>query len=103
MDAQRQISLRNRDVLDPKGKERREENSWKYDQGEDSFNMEAEIVKIKIYVPLTKLLKNSEYHSKISIVLQPSGEISTILDSLNLEDDRLPILFSLHVDEPSNE
>ena len=31
LDAQRQIILRNRDVLDPKGKERKEENSWKYD------------------------------------------------------------------------
>ena len=65
--------------------------------------MEAETVKIKIYVPLTKLLKNSEYHSKIATILQASGEISTISDSLNLEDDRLTILFGLHVDEPSNE
>ena len=91
-----------KNVPDPKGKERREANSWKYDQGEDSFNMEAEIVKIKIYVPLTELLKNSEYHSKIVTVLQPSGEISTISDSLNLEDDRITILFSIHVDEPYN-
>ena len=65
--------------------------------------MEAEIVKIKIYVPLTKLLKNSEYHSKIATVLQPSGEISAISDSLNLQDDRLTIMFVPHVDEPSNE
>ena len=60
-------------------------------------------MKIKISVPITELLKNLEYHSKIAIVLQPLGGISAISDSLNLQDDRLTILFNPHVDEPSNE
>ena len=100
MDSSPRDNLNN--VLEPKGKERREEKPHKSNQGHASFNLEAEITKIKISNPLIELLKNSEYHSKIVTVLQPSGEISTISDSLNLEDDRLTILFSIHVDEPYN-
>ena len=87
LDAQRQIRLGNRDVPvvknketwnkystskpendappkdnpksvpEPKWKERREDNPRSSDQGQTSFIMEVEIAKIKIYVPLTELLK----------------------------------------------
>ena len=60
-----------KNVTDPKRKERKEDNPRSYDQGQISFILEAEINKIKISIPLTELLKNSEYHSKISIVLKP--------------------------------
>ena len=56
----------------PKGKERREDNPTSIEQGQTSFRLEAEIAKIKIFVPLTELLKNFEYHSKIATVLNPS-------------------------------
>ena len=65
--------------------------------------MEAEIAKIKIFVPLTELLKNYEYHSKIATVLKPPGESSVISDSLNLQDDSPTILYGPHVDDSTDE
>ena len=65
--------------------------------------MEAKIANIKISIPLTKWLKNSEYHSNISMVFQPLGEISDISNSLNLQDDNPTILSISHVDEPFDE
>ena len=47
-------------VTEPKGKENKEDNPRNSDQGQTSFNLEAEIEKINIYVPLTKLLRNYE-------------------------------------------
>ena len=63
-----------KNVIEPKGKERKEDNPRISDQGQTSFSLEAEIAKIKIFVPLTELLKNSEYHSKIATVLKPKGK-----------------------------
>ena len=62
---------KSKNVLDPKGKEQIKDNPKRSDHGQTSFSLEDEIAKIKIYVPLTKLLKNLEYRSKFSIVLQP--------------------------------
>ena len=87
-------------VLEPKGKERREENPRSVDQGQTSLSLEDEISNINISVPLTELLKTSEYHSKISIVLKPPGEISAISDSLNLQDEIPTILSVPHVYDP---
>ena len=133
MDLQRQIGLRSRDVpvmrnkdagnkssaskpknyappkyssknvIEHKGKDKKEDKQRILDQGQTSFSLEAEIVKIKISVPLTELLKNYEYHSKIATVLKPPGEISEISNSLNLQDDSPTILFGPRVDEHSNE
>ena len=63
-----------KNVPEPKGKERREDNPRGSDQGQASFSLEVEFDKIKISVPLTELLKNSEYHSKISTVFKPQGK-----------------------------
>ena len=73
-----------KNLPDPKGKERREDNPRIADQGKTFFILKAEIAKIKIYTPLTKLLKNFEYHSKIATILKPLGEIYAISDSLNI-------------------
>ena len=67
------------------------------------LSLEEVIANIKIYVPLTELLKHSEYHSKIATVLKPPGEFSEMLDYLNLQDDSPTILFGPHIDEPSDE
>ena len=69
---------------EPKEKKRREDNPRSVEQGKTSFILEAEISKIKIFVPLTELLKNFEYHSKIATVLKPLGEISVVSNRLNL-------------------
>ena len=86
-----------KNVPEPKEKKRREDNPRSVEQGKTSFILEAEISKINIFVSLTELLKKSEYHSKISTVLKPPGEISAVSDSLNLQDGRPTILFGPHV------
>ena len=48
-----------KNVSKPKGKERREDNPRRSDQGQTSFNLEDEIANIKISAPVTELLKNS--------------------------------------------
>ena len=65
-------------VTEHKWKERKEDNPRISDQGQTSFSLEVEIAKVNIFVPLTELLKNSEYHSKIATVLKPLGQISAI-------------------------
>ena len=66
-------------------------------------NLITETTNIKIYVSLTKFLKNYEYHSKIVAVLKPLREVTAILDSLNIQDDSPTILFVPHVDESIDE
>ena len=62
-----------KNVTDPKGKDGKEDNPRQSDQGKTSFSWEGEIEKIKISIPLTKLFKNYEYHSKIATMLKPLG------------------------------
>ena len=92
-----------KNITDPKGKEKKEDNQKGSNQGQTFFSLEDEISKIKIYIPLIELLKNYEYHSKVSTVLNPPGEVSKRSDSLNLQDDSPTILFGPHVDAPSDE
>ena len=46
-----------KNVLEPKGKERKEDNLRSPDQVETSFSLETKIANIKIFVPLTELSK----------------------------------------------
>ena len=62
-----------KNVTKPKGKYKKEDNPRSSDYGKSSFSLEDEITKIKIFVHLTELLKNYEYHFKISTVLNPPG------------------------------
>ena len=54
-------------------------------------------------VPLAELLKNADYQSRISKVLNPPCENPVVADALNLQDDDPAILFGPHVDEPTGE
>ena len=54
-----------------------------------SFNLENEISKLKVSVPLTELLKNSVYKSQVSKVLQ----IDPLSDMVNVEDDYPELIF----------
>ena len=80
-------------VSEPKGKEKKEDNPRSSYQGKTYFSLDAEIAKIKISIPLTDLLKNPEYHSKIATVLKPPGEVSSMSYSLNLQYDNPIFLF----------
>ena len=75
------------DVINPEGKEKKNDNPRRSDQGYTYFSLEDEIEKIKIFVPLIELLKILEYYSKIAIVLKPTGEFSSMSDSLNLQEE----------------
>ena len=48
-----------------------------------SFNLESEISKLKVSIPLTKLVKNSNYKHHVSRILQ----IYPLSDMVNVEDD----------------
>ena len=65
-------------VIEPKGKERKEDNPRNPDQGQTSFSLQVKIAKIKFFVPLTGLLINSEYKSQITSVLKPPVETYAI-------------------------
>ena len=54
-----------------------------------SFNLENEISKLKVSVPLTELVKNSVYKSQVSKVLQ----IDPLSDMVNVEDDYPELIF----------
>ena len=54
-----------------------------------SFNLESEISKLKVSVPLTELVNNSVYKIQISKVLQ----IDPLSDMVNVEDDYPELIF----------
>ena len=61
-----------------KGKDSKEDNLRRWDQAQNYFSIEDKVAKINISIPLTELLKNFEYHSKIATLLKPREEISEI-------------------------
>jgi hypothetical protein len=61
-----------------------------------SFNLEREINKIKILVPLVELAKNPMYRKQIAKMIKFSDDESHA-DAINLEDDRPTIMFGLHI------
>jgi hypothetical protein len=61
-----------------------------------SFNLESEINKIKIPVPLVELAKNPMYKKQIAKMINFSNTESHA-DSINLEDDNPTIMFGLHI------
>ena len=48
-----------------------------------SFNLETEISKLKVSIPLTELVKNSHYKSDIAKTLK----VDPLSDMVNVEDD----------------
>jgi len=99
------VALKNlsKSVPEPKYKEKKDENSRHAEKASTSFSLETEITKIKIAVPLSELLKNVDYQSRITKVLSPSRESFIVEDSFNIQDDDPAILFGPHVDKPSGE
>ena len=61
-------------IPEPKAKEKRVEDPKQVEPTSTSFSLENEIAKIKIAVPLSELLKNADYKSRISKVLNPPCE-----------------------------
>jgi hypothetical protein len=62
-----------------------------------SFNLENEINKIKIHVPLVELAKNPMYRKKIAKMINFS-DAQSHADVINLEDDRPTIMFGQHIE-----
>jgi hypothetical protein len=63
------------------------------------FNFEHEMEKIKISVPLNELIRKGEYWEQIITMLKIGGA----LDTLNVRDDHLAILFGSRFKETSDE
>jgi hypothetical protein len=62
-----------------------------------SFNLENEINKIKILVPLVELAKNLTYRKQIAKMINFS-DTESHADTINLEDDSPTIMFGLHIE-----
>ena len=60
-----------------------------------NFNLENEINKIKIPIPLVELAKNPIYRKQISKMIIFSEDESQV-DVINLEDDKPNIVFAPH-------
>lgn len=97
------LKILSKSIPEPKAKEKKVEETKHVKPASTSFSLENEIAKIKIAVPLSELLKNADYQSQISKVLNPPWDNPAVTDSLNLQDDDPTILFGPHVDEPSGE
>jgi len=63
-----------------------------------AFNLQKELGKVKIPVPLTKLLKKPMYQSQVTSLLLPP-ETPTISDSVNLQEERPIVMFGPHIEE----
>jgi hypothetical protein len=67
------------------------------DKAIGNFNLENEISKIKIPIPLVELAKNPVYRKQIAKMINFSEKESQA-DTINLEDDKPIIVFGLHVE-----
>jgi hypothetical protein len=65
------------------------------DKSTGNFNLENEINKIKIHVPLVELAKNPTYRKQIAKIINFSDTESQA-DIINLEDDKQNIIFCPH-------
>jgi hypothetical protein len=71
------------------------------DKAIGNFNLENEISKIKIPIPLVELAKNPIYRKQIAKMINFSEKESQA-DSINLEDDRPIVSFGPHVEGPKD-
>lgn len=62
------------------------------------FSLGNEIAKVKISVPFSELLKNSEYRAHIVKMLKAEEGV----DSLNLQDDHPTIMFGPKVEDQND-
>ena len=68
------------------------------EKGPTPFNLQKELEKVKIPVPLIELLKKPSYKAQVSQFMQPHG-VSPLPDSLNLQEERPMVVFGPHVEE----
>jgi len=59
-----------------------------------SFNLESEIAKLEVSIPLTKLVRNSHYKHHVSRILQ----IDPLSNMVNIEDDHPKLIFGLAIE-----
>ena len=62
-----------------------------------AFNLQKELEKVKILVPLIKLLKKPSYKAQVSQFMLSRG-IGPLPDSLNLQEERPMVVFGPHVE-----
>jgi ribonuclease HI len=67
------------------------------DKAQGNFNLENEISKIKIPIPLVELAKNPVYRKQIAKMINFSEDESQA-DAINLEDDKPILVFGPHVE-----
>jgi hypothetical protein len=63
-----------------------------------SFSFESEIQKIKIPIPFLELIKNEEFKSYFSKMMQPEPS-SNFIDSVNLQDEKPVVILGPLVEE----
>jgi len=59
-----------------------------------SFNLESEIAKLKVSIPLTELVKNNNYKHHVSRILH----IDPFSNMVNVEDDHPELIFGLAIE-----
>lgn len=80
------------------GDKEREVELGGIEKGQFAFNLQKELEKVKILVPLTKLLKQPTYKAKVFHFMLPSTAIPTH-DCLNLQEEKSMVVFGPHVEE----
>jgi hypothetical protein len=68
------------------------------DRTQASFSLEHEFRKIKIHVPMSKLLKNEPFKQSIMKVLQPPTYV-VIYDVISMQDDNPTITVGPHIED----
>ena len=78
--------------------ENKESKEVVIEKSSPTFNLQKELEKVKIPVPLTELLKQPAYQSQVtSFMLPPEATLTP--DSLNLQEERPMVVFGPHVEE----
>jgi hypothetical protein len=83
------------EVLEPVKKEK---ETKELEELVSPFNIERELSKIKILVPLVELAKNPSYHKQIEKMMQGKGSTNPP-DTLNVQDESPTIVFGPHIDD----
>lgn len=73
----------------PKDRSEKRDNPAKEGEKSPVFSLENEIEKLKVSIPLTKIMKNNTYRGKISKMLN----FDPMLDTVNVEDDQPKLIF----------
>lgn len=79
-------------------KQREQIESGSMEKGQSIFNLQRELEKVKILVPLIELLKKPTYKAQVSQFMLPSTS-SPSHGCLNLQEERPMVIFGPHVEE----